>query len=257
MEVQRLLDQLRHELRQRGLPEGYIARYIDELREHITDLIEERTSTMSKDARTDAEVVTRIGDPGMLADVASVEFTRRSFFGRHPILTFLVAPMPLAVLAWAATFATLFGCATGVVMCAEWLGKMPPSNVVGSWPAATTLAAILFYLGVVGPPAVLNVLLCRLADRNGLSWLWSLTGCVMVALIAGMFQAVLEPATSADGHGRLMFGFGMWTNPPLRQWLQFAIPLLTGVGLLWRQTRRHGSSTPPLPDTTIVHRQAA
>src|SRR5687767_4504079 len=169
MDIQRLLDQLSYELQQRDLPAAYIARYVDELREHITDLIEERKSNMSKDALTDAEVVAQIGAPVSLADAASVEFSRRSFFGRHPIATFLLAPIPLAVFAWVATFATMFSCGAGVVLLAQSLGMASSNDSVASWSPAAILAILtVFSLGVVGPPAALTMFLCRLAHRNGL-----------------------------------------------------------------------------------------
>lgn len=258
MDIQQLLERLPEELRQRGLPDAYIARYVAELREHISDLIEERKLNMSKDAQTDAEIAARIGTPVTLAKAASVEFTRRSFCGRHPIVTFLIAPVPLAVFAWIVTFATMFGCTAGAMMFAERLGAAPSADSLAGWPTAAILGlTILFWLGVVGPPAMLTMLLCRLAHRNGLSWRWALAASVIVALIAGLFQAALEPAATGDGHGRLTFGFGLWMFPPLQQWLQFAFPLLIGLGFLWRQTHPPVDRTPPLVEDTFPQRQAA
>ena len=212
---------------------------------------------MSKDALSDSDVIARIGAPATLADAARIEFDRRSFCGRHPIVTFLLAPIPLALFAWVATFATMFGCTAGAVMVAERLGVAPSSESLASWPNAAILATILFSLGVIGPPAALTVFLCRLARRNRLNWRWSLAGCVLVALIAGLFQAVLEPAATADGRGRLMFGFGLWLFPPLQQWLQFSFPLAIGVWLLWRQSHPLGGRVLAPPDNTVLNRQAA
>ena len=254
MDSQQLLDRLPYELRRKGLPASYIARYINELRERIIDLKEERARTMSKEALNDAEIVARIGSPDTLADAASLEFTRRSFSGRHPIFTFLVVPMPLAIVAWVATFAVIFGCGAGAMKLDEWLGAAPMADDTFSWPVLAILVTI-FWLGVIGPPAALTMCLCRLARRNGLSWRWALAASAIVALTAGMFQAVLEPG--AAGHGRLTFGFGLWLVPPLQQWLQFAFPMLIGCWLVWRQTRSNAGGTPPLSDASIPHRQAA
>jgi hypothetical protein len=257
MDIQQLLDSVSRQSRRRGLPEDFIARYVEELREHITDLIEERNSTMSKDARTESEVIARIGPPDVLVEAASHEFARRSFFGRHPILTFLVAPIPLAVFAWVATFAALFGCGAGIAMLAEQLWAGRSTDFISTAPTALNIAfAVIFWLGVVLPPAVLTAFICRLARRNGLNWRWSLAGCVLVALTAGLFQAVLEPA-DPDGHGRLMFGFGLWLFPPLQQWLQFAFPLTIGLWLLWRQSRSHRDGMQSPPDAMLVNQQAA
>lgn len=273
MDSQPWLDQLASELRRRGLPPAYIARYIAELNDHITDLIEERRCAMSKDALRNetsgnqvaendaadwAQVAARIGEPATLAAAASAEFARRSFFGRHPIATFLVAPLPLAVLAWAATFAGMYACMSGAAAVLEWFGvDTELGDTVASWPTAAVVATpLLVWLGVLAPPAALTALLCRLGRRSGLSWRWSLAGCLAVAIIAGMFQVVLEHPVTA-GEGRLMFGFGFWSSPPLQQWLQFALPLTLGLGLVWRQTHERAGDPDAPTDAVPMNRQAA
>ncbi len=270
MDIQQPLDRLAQELKRRGLPQEYVARYVDELNDHIIDLIEERRSGMSKDApNSDAlntkptdwnEIAARIGDPATLAEAASVEFSRRTFCGRHPVLMFLLAPLPLAVLAWAAMFAASFGLMAGIVAIAQWLGGDADMGVtVARWPTGVVwMFATLFVLSATAPPAALTVLLCRLANRSGLSWRWSLAACLVLALVAGMFQASFgPPVTVGDGDGRIMLGFGMWLFPPVQQLLQFALPLAIGLGLVWRQTHPPHGRPFDAPQADMANRQAA
>ncbi len=211
---------------------------------------------MSKDALNESEISQRLGTPTALAEAAVVEFSRRTFWGRHPVLMFVFAPIPLAVLAWAATFAAGIGCAAGISRFSEWLGVSDAEGSLASWPATAVWGIpVLFLLAVTVPPALVTALLCRMGRASGLSWQWSLAGCVLVALIAGMFQANLD-LPIVPGAGRLMLGFGFWRMPPVRQVLQFALPLTIGLGLLWRQARA-AQHRPPSPLREARLRQAA
>src|SRR5262245_40556290 len=80
-------DRLIVALRRQGLPTSYIDRLVEELSEHLTDLF---TEEPSMDAQRDVE--DRLGTPEQLAAAAKAEFQRRTFAGRHPVLTFLAGP---------------------------------------------------------------------------------------------------------------------------------------------------------------------
>src|SRR5262245_43155477 len=105
------LKRLDAQLRRHDLPAGYRARLLEELADHLSELEQE---TASMDAPLLLEE--RLGTPRELAAQARSEFDRRTFAGRHPVLTFGVAPV-FAVIA--TLFATLF-----LSWCVVWLAGM-------------------------------------------------------------------------------------------------------------------------------------
>src|SRR5882672_2136870 len=97
------LEALRGDLARRGLPAGYVNRFLQALEDHIEDVSQEREESM----RTDAEVAEsvsaleeRLGGREKLADQAAAEYRRANFAGRHPVWTFVVAPVPALILCW-------------------------------------------------------------------------------------------------------------------------------------------------------------
>src|SRR6185436_5764159 len=96
-------DELRSELRRQKLPRAYIARLLAELDDHYEDLLEERSTSMGAARKLQVpqygqdDLQQRLGQPAQLALFAAEQYHARSFWGRHPIVTFLLAPMPLFV----------------------------------------------------------------------------------------------------------------------------------------------------------------
>jgi hypothetical protein len=101
------LEALRGDLARRGLPPGYVKRFLRELEDHVEDISQEQEEIMRTDAQgTTMEsnaalsVEERLGGREQLAEQAVAEFQRANFAGRHPVWTFLVAPIPAALIAW-------------------------------------------------------------------------------------------------------------------------------------------------------------
>lgn len=93
MEAQRWLEGLADELRSRGLPHRYVERYVGELSDHLND-IECEEQVMS----TEASIERKMGTPEQLTAAALTEYHRITFAGRHPWLTFVLAPVPTLAL---------------------------------------------------------------------------------------------------------------------------------------------------------------
>src|SRR3954447_13496747 len=95
--------ELRRELRSQRLPAAYIARLLSELDDHYEDLFEERSSSMGAARKLQVQQddsEQRLGDPTRLAVFAAEQYHTRSFWGRHPVVTFVFGPLPLLVLGW-------------------------------------------------------------------------------------------------------------------------------------------------------------
>src|SRR4051794_36748918 len=90
--------ELRRELRGRRLPAAYVSRLLSELNDHYTDLLEESSSSMGAARKLEFQQVDleqRLGDPTRLAVFAAEQFHARSFWGRHPLITFVFGPLPM------------------------------------------------------------------------------------------------------------------------------------------------------------------
>ncbi len=228
-------DELRGELRCCGLPRAYIERLIAELDDHYTDLLEERNTHMGaarKLQHDDETLQQRLGKPAQLALFAAEQYRARRFWGRHPVLTFAIVPLPLF-----AACATSFALAlVSVGYCIAYFA----ANVLGIEPAqpqnypmlqGIMLGLTNWYI-VVLPPLAAAVLLCRVYRRSALDWRWPLIGCTMLAIVAGLFNVSYNIATEPNS-GQLTFGFGLNGSLP---WIlltflpKFGIAL--GIGLL-------------------------
>src|SRR5882757_2285663 len=99
-------DELRSELRRQRLPQAYIARLLAELDDHYEDLLEDRSTSMGAARKLQVpqngqdDLQQRLGEPAQLALFAAEQYHARSFWGRHPRITFLVAPLPLMIVMW-------------------------------------------------------------------------------------------------------------------------------------------------------------
>jgi hypothetical protein len=182
-------DELRSELRRQRLPQAYIERLLAELDDHYEDLLEERSTSMGAARKLQLEqddLSVRLGEPAQLALFAAEKYHARSFWGRHPVVTFLVGPLPLLVAVWLATVFSLTGFGMGLSYVIEkWL-KMPadqwdyPNHLV----AQAIVMAIVAWIVVVVPPLSVAGLMCRTARRNAVSWRWPIVACGLVAALA-------------------------------------------------------------------------
>ena len=234
MENQPSRDELRAELRRRGLPRAYIERLLAELDDHFSDLLEERNSTMSAARKLQIEpddMQQRLGEPTQLAIFAAEQYHSRSFWGRYPWFTYLVMPLPLWVACWIACWLALSAIVLGIVYITpeSWRASIQPHEY--PWTQAILLALVCWYVMVV-PPIATAWSLCRIAQRNSLDWRWPAFGCALLAIVAATFS-VSYRLSSAPGDGRFMIGFDVAASFPwfaLTFLPKFALAL--GIGLL-------------------------
>jgi hypothetical protein len=211
-------DELRAELARRGLPRAYIARLLSELDDHLIDLLEERNSTMGAARKLQPEQIDqnseqRLGDPTQLAIFAADQYHSRTFWGRHPLVTFLFAPLPLLVACWIVFPLALWAVLWGVSTVGEYAFGLaddtfkPKDHLL----LQAVAAAIFSWYMLVLPPLAAAVLLCRTYRRNALDWRWPLLGCALVAAVAATFQISwrLDTGPGESDRGMLMLGFNV------------------------------------------------
>jgi hypothetical protein len=214
-------DRLRHELNKRGLPATYSARLIEELTDHFADIQQEN---LSMDAHMSAEE--RLGTPESLAAAAAKELGGRSFADRHPILTFVVAPIPAVAVTWYAVILICFACKTLVT---------PSTPVQIGSPTAVEWAVAYGCLYVSRfLPFLLTAWLFSHLGRRARRPIWGMAACGIVAYFAFIF---LIGVHAPSEHHNLSIGFGPALG--LRHWqdrlVQALLPLAIGAWT-WRQT---------------------
>jgi hypothetical protein len=231
-------EQLRWELRRRGLPRAYIERLLAELDDHFADLLEERNPSMSAARKLQFEqdieqddLQQRLGSPTQLAIFAAEQYHARSFWGRHPWVTFVVAPLPLLV-AFLATYGLVLTLAMkGISFVAENVFGWSFAPHEHPWFQGITVGILIWGL-IVLPPLAAAWLLCRVAQRNALSWRWPAVACALLAFVVAA-SAVSYRLATVPNNGMLAVGFGFNASA---DWLlltflpKFALAL--GIGLL-------------------------
>jgi hypothetical protein len=223
----RWLSRLVEALHREGLPDAYVDRLVEELSDHVTDLLQENKSM---DARN--EVESRLGTPEHLAATARAEFRHRTFAGRHPIWTFLAGP-PVAIVG---TFLMLLLAFLGFYELVDRAtgGSLSANEATHTAPSDLELALIhgadLAFSFL--PYALPACLFARLASRAGRRN-WGVTACSLLAVLALCYWSIIEQRP--DGHGTWTMGF--LCRPGLRQLAQAAVPLALAAWLAGLPTR--------------------
>jgi len=235
MSNRRLPETVAAELRRHGVSAGEAARLLEELEDHVADLIAEQGGSMSESVEIDDRVASRLGRPDVLVAAALANRRPASVFGRHPIWSFVVAPIPLAILGWIAFAVAAFGALDLV----GWLfGERYAieGRAVADWPAGLVFAVQSVTVGFrFVPPAATVALLCWCGHRAGVSGRWTLTACVLVSLVAALVVAKVQ-LPREPGQGAFLLGLGF----PANQWInlvQLLVPLAVGAAFLRAKVR--------------------
>jgi hypothetical protein len=228
---------LRRELRRHGLPARYVKRVLGELEDHQQDLEEQGTTVV-------ADVGRCLGDPHQLVRTIVGEYQARTFCGRHPLLAFLAAPIPVTIFVWVGFF-VLF-CLVGSLL--QVLLETEMKRGALNWPPFLLWSLLTFhYASLVVPPAATAALFCRWAYRSG-KGRWSWVACALIAFLAGSiffsFRLSSVPGESSLGMDSL-FVMPFLVHAPdfllAKQLIQTAAPLVVAALYLrkWRQLERY------------------
>jgi len=236
MSNRRLPETVAAELRRHGVPRPEAARLLEELEDHVADVLAEQGGSMSESVEIDDRILSRLGQPDVLVAAALANRRPASVFGRHPILSFVVAPIPVAILSLIAFAFAAFGTLelVGWVFGERYVIE---GRAVRDWPvglvyAVNSLAVAIRFV----PPAAAAALLCWCARRGGVSWRWTLTASGLVGLLAGMlFVQVQLPLEPGQGAFTLGLGFPWYQGINL---VQLLVPLAIGAAFLWRARGR-------------------
>ncbi|HEY1603891.1 MAG TPA: hypothetical protein VGG64_30095 [Pirellulales bacterium] len=227
------LDELHKQLTRRRLPPAYVARLVDELSDHVTDSLEDQMST---DALQSRSVFDRLGAPHEVARRADNEFRQRSFCGRHPILMFVV--LPLVVMA-AATFASVLAVIAMGQLC-KWIDPGISSDRLS--PTAVGGMRLFCISTLLAPAGLTAAFFAWIAARGNVSQRWPIVTGAILGLLAGAAQLDMQ-LSAVPGRSSLNLGLGFSTAlaETIFQLSKFAVPVLIGMWIFSRGTRRRAS----------------
>jgi hypothetical protein len=209
-------------LRRKGLSAAYIRRFMDELGDHCDDLCEKRENM---DVNS---ISALLGMPEELATRARRELVGRTFVGRHPLVTFVVAPLPAAILA-------IVGVCVAFMLVLNVIPDDPSGdNHLPAWGAMllqTFVWSIRYLPFVCGA-----IVFCLLARSTVSACRWSFVACALVALVAGLFAVHLTLPTDGPFSGSLIIGLEL---PPKRMQVPQALaPLAIWAAFAWREVSK-------------------
>ena len=160
--------------------------------------MEELCATGLSESHAATEATNRLGDSRTLVKKTVREYQRRYWCARWPLVTFLLAPIPLLLLSWTATMLAL--------ICMGWSlekigvpGPDAPDGII-SWGEWWAGKLVLVSVGFAAPAAAMLALV-QLAKRAALDWKWlTVSACVLgftVGMIRCQFpEAFMHPTTN-------------------------------------------------------------
>lgn len=179
---------------------------------------------MSAEAWDSETLTKRLGHPQEIAAAADRRRLPVRFAQRHPIITYLLTPIPLLILLWIAYLAGLVGILSGF-----------ESYKDTAW--AVRLAGLLIHSVAYVPAVVLTLAIAHVAVRSRAKVGWWLAAAGLVAIVSGMLMVSLTVPTT-PGTGRLEVGMGF--PPALSHLPQLLIPLaLTAVFVVYARRKGH------------------
>ena len=232
MASNKLLSEVHEQLSCRDLPLEYVERSVAELSDHHTDIVEELQRegvTQDDSVRMAAD---RLGEPRQLAKKIAHDYQRRTFCGRWPLFSFILAPLPMMFFVQVVLFFMFAACITGI----DWLG--------GSWvrtaPKGSLAAALcigLYGILAVLVPALIALWWGNVALRTTCNRVYTLAVCILIGVFSGgMYHLVFFDTRVGQptfGFGQLMYISG-WDDlvsvyiQPMH-FIQLVTPLLAGL----------------------------
>ncbi len=211
MDTRDWLEEVGWQLRSSGTSVAYQRRLLDELRDHIDDLsCEERNHAVSIEMAGNELLKTRLGEPEEIAVAAAQNAPRAKFARRHPIVTYLLMPLPALLALWAVYAFGLVG-----------ILKLLQDYKSADWAIASVGIVVQSLAYVPAIALVLIIAWVALRSQTRTAW-WLIASTIVAALSWLMMVSFRMPTT--PGTGMLQIGVGF--PPDLARWPQFVVPLV-------------------------------
>lgn len=228
-----VIAQFERRLVEMGCPSRRLAEYVHELAEHYDDLKQAALEEGLAEKEAEAQARALLGDPIFLAENAVTLLRQSSWWGRHPVLGFVVLPWPAfmvaAVVCWG--IFTGFCWLLGMIFGPAYRVDASIGHALSDDPAlfdgfAARLNATMHLCAIV----LVLLLFCWLARRATLGLRWMLAACASCAFISIYAICEIRPH-------QIIF---MVSSKPSNELLA-ATPLLIAIALYIGQRLRERS----------------
>ena len=173
------------ELVRRGLPADYAERTASEFVDHHRDLRDELLANGRSEPEAQTEASQRLGDPSAVINKTVRAYRRRYWCARQPLITFLLAPIPVL-------FATWFVLANLLWLTVVIATRLGLTSTTDAQAAFTGLPVAIKYVCIVAAflivPAAIVYALGKLARRAAVDSRWILVAGCLLGLFAGAFH---------------------------------------------------------------------
>jgi hypothetical protein len=168
------LENLRDKLLRAGVAPRHVSRYLDELSEHLEDLVaaEERAGHERESAQQLA--LARLGEPDDLAKAMIAKKRFRSWTSRAPWAVFLLAPFLVVVCGLILT---------GLLMVSLARTVQPTYVLVADWYGS--FIALIAGFNECVLPLLLGWAMTTVAVKQRMRPMWPILGFLMVAILCG------------------------------------------------------------------------
>ncbi|MGZ3275076.1 MAG: hypothetical protein ACXU82_17105 [Caulobacteraceae bacterium] len=184
---------LRETLLRSGVAPLHVRRYVSELSDHFSDIVDEELKTGRSLGQARASARARLGSDAALADAMLAEPSLRSWTGRAPWATLVVGPAVLLSLAWLVPLLC-------IALEVGWVPGADSRPLAPEWLPAIG-SAVLDLVQVAGP-LLIGSGVALLAARQRSRPIWPLLGCVLVAFIgAGLVWKAIWPVAGVRQGG--------------------------------------------------------
>lgn len=225
-----VIAQFERRLVEMGCPSRRLAEYVHELAEHYEDLKQAALEERLPEKEAEAQARELLGDPVFLAENAVAVLRRSSWWGRHPVLGFVVLPWPAFMVAAVVCWGIFIGFCwlLGMIFGPAFRVDASIGHALSDDPElfnsfASRLNATMHLCSIV----VALLFFCYLARRAALGLKWTLAACASCAFIS--IYAIFEIRPR-----QLIF---MVSSNPSNELLAIT-PLLIAIGLFIGQRLR-------------------
>lgn len=239
------LDEVFTELVRCGLPGDYARRAAAEIADHHRDLIDELEAGGMSGPQAVSEASRRLGEPRTLVKKTVREYQRRFWCVRWPLITFLIAPLPVLFATWIVAALSLKYVS---VLYFRWNG-LEEHDLATLWVKYACMITLLIVI-----PTLVTYAFAKLATRAALGWSWILLAACLVGVFAGTIKWFRA------GEGTLNVIYNTQTHQPQSPQpysFTIAFPLFDHNWWYWSSLRRWYLSNPLQPLQLLLPLAAA
>jgi hypothetical protein len=211
---------VRIQLLRAGIPPGHVNRYVRELREHLSDLIERERAKGLSTGDAEAKARALLGTDSQLVQAMVDREPPRSLAAKAPWAAFAILPLVIFI------FATALLARWSISIFAPYTALSGADMSTGVRALGMTLSFVGSYL--LGPMMAAMCIVIALRQRLSSRWVW--TGLALIALVCGpmgLHIQFLSPEGGAPGgiHGSVLAAESL-TVIGLRAAVLFAVSAL-------------------------------